>query len=1179
MPGTLTPSGFLKTGGCTNLKIPLDEATAAVQRGSSTLVLFTDGANNMASEHDMYQAMLDFYQAVQAKPACWHITFHFITVGNWWPQSTISAMSSLFGLTRRRVEVTVTDADGFLKSGFSPAIRLNNLGQFEAMCDLRNALPDDRRNEITQQLQELLSEQQRLEAQQEQAKSSVTSSAANPTNRRKLIKSIQELIQIANQELQERKEFGGGQAVLTSVLMQSALRGVRLGKQAVADPPQATLLAQLNASAHLITAPLPDQQNAQAALDSLLAGDVSPLAGMLMLVDALGEDHKHKPGQLMSALPLTQALAEHTAQRFRTQLVRPVPGVEIKAVKPLLDLMQSRFAGLQYGPQDMTSPLRNDVTVATQQLRTTYLAAVLEKKLWPQVALVMNLVADCWLIDSYPYTPLDVMRLSQDMLQDLKFTKQGMRQKFSESGDMARQLAVLWCIVGCKQSWNAVVRSVRAMNTIPPPAWGSGKWKELWLGVTGMWARFATDAEIWDLYTLLQTKINLKAYAQNLLMRSLEVKLQLNQPQLLKVCHRYASAAQLIRGEEDPYASTPTPQPTAEKQDGKEKDSGGWVSICSSKSRQHAGVDSKAAAAVDPPPLTEHEAAAIMSMCNLTDLKDLSRHTRMLIKKLKRKPHHNIGSDFGLFRALAACIRFGPQTSVRGALEFQLQTGLIDADLKEAKMARRCCYDFLTYTTSFDRLFQLPPPLGWTQHDWVELNRVSGIDLETVPLRAAVEPDEEVMRLAREWRLAVPTLSAKDATNLLDNAAWARISKQFAAKGAARHAARLQAEVNLRAQQDAEYEVALAADIASGRASLSSSSSSSSSFPTCPSTSASTSSSICISEQSPRPLQEQQQQQQQQQRQKQQYQQLQQQQVQHQQQSQQQIVAPAGSPLQLSTRQRHRLRQRLAKEGRAQLLQQQQELAHKEKESARREQAEQEEQRQKKQQERKRQKKERKDQKGNKVAQSQPPRASFPAQQKAQQHAQLPQPQEPQQQSRPSSPAQLSSPAQPRHQPAAAALAMQEETAEPPQPAPAQDTADVMQEHKSAVIAAPVELSRRQRQRRRKDNARRRRLAGSVTAPASSSDLVSQPSPASFKAETQPAQSSTYFPALAKVTTQQGLNPSRQREAKRSEAWQDAGNPFHLLINEEDQQSPSQILSPRSGAATNASRRKQQRQR
>jgi hypothetical protein len=116
MPQSLVPANFLVSSGGTDLSIPLNQSTEAIKQGCCTMILFTDGMNNMASENQMFQSMLQFYKAVESVDKMWHISYHFITCGDWWCQQTLSALSSLFGLCNRRVEVTVTKVDTYLST-------------------------------------------------------------------------------------------------------------------------------------------------------------------------------------------------------------------------------------------------------------------------------------------------------------------------------------------------------------------------------------------------------------------------------------------------------------------------------------------------------------------------------------------------------------------------------------------------------------------------------------------------------------------------------------------------------------------------------------------------------------------------------------------------------------------------------------------------------------------------------------------------------------------------------------------------------------------------------------------------------------------------------------------------------------------------------------------------------
>jgi len=134
-----------------------------------------------------------------------------------------------------------------------------------------------------------------------------------------------------------------------------------------------------------------------------------------------------------------------------------------------------------------------------------------------------------------------------------------------------------------------------------------------------------------------------------------------------------------------------------------------------------------------------------------------------LIQLLNRKPKDNFGEQLEIFRALSKCLKFGPQQSVRGALDYIVaEHPVISNSLEEVKQTRTMIDEFLTYVTTFEPLFTLPPPTGWATPEWLELNRLTGINLETVPLNAATEHQAHIFRLAKEYREGMMRLHSRE---------------------------------------------------------------------------------------------------------------------------------------------------------------------------------------------------------------------------------------------------------------------------------------------------------------------------------------------------------------------------------------------------------------------------------
>lgn len=718
IPGELAPNDFLKSSGLTDLTIPLNQATEALRQGCCTAILFTDGANNAASEKAMYAAMVNFYDMVRTLDPCWEVTFHFITVGNWWPQSTISALSSLFGISNQRVQITVTDVDTFIASGFNAPFHKAGFEEFKSIVDLRNALPPERKVEINAVLNACI----QTEEQHEQKSQLVEKPTATTCT------TLQEFLAFA-------LSAPGGDVLLSSQ-MKAYLNGGGAAVHMV-ETNKTRLKKFLQSGSPFLQTLLPADFNAQEAAALLDVDDATAVCNMLVEVHAIRDGNFHN-------LSLLAAIAENDTSRFECVLVVPKKGLDLTSeTRGLVDSVQSRLGavGLEM----------------CQQNRINYLVVVLQLGLQAEIECAVQTVGDCWLVGGHsPFTTSTVPFYIDQMLRDLRYTKQGDRQAFSQGGEVASQLAVLWCILGHQKAFD------KACGKRFP--FGEQEHLERWLGVTGMWARFATDAKNWSLYTLLQTKVDLREYAALILsLRSSEPSARKPLPSrsrlLLDSYVRAASRAAtwkkqnhaLSRRERNLALAALTEEFEAEAKqtDSELRD---LEAAC-----VHLGTESKGEDE-GKQQLTDQQAAAVFALSGILDIKALSDHGLAVIHLLERKPKHNTNERLENFRNLGNCLNFGPKRSVKAALEFVGTRCTAAASLPEMGMAATCVNDFLTYVTSFEPLFACPPPTGWNSPAWTELNKLTGINLETVPLTLATEHNSNVLELAKEYKQAMDSL-------------------------------------------------------------------------------------------------------------------------------------------------------------------------------------------------------------------------------------------------------------------------------------------------------------------------------------------------------------------------------------------------------------------------------------
>jgi len=899
IPGYLQMSDFLKSSGLTDLSIPLDQATEAVKAGCSTLILFTDGANNAASEAQMFESMHRFYEAVMKLDKCWLIKFHFITVNDWWCKSTMSALSSLFGVANQRVEVTVTDVDTFLKEGFNTRLKRTNLEQFQSILDLRASLPPENRQEINKMLSKFIQDEERRE-------------------RKKMTKNTEQKDRVFT-SLRDLATFfvdGDPPPPLTGVgaQMRALLNGVTPSTppKAVAisddkpkrDPKVVEFLNGLRALASpVVAAPLPPTFDSKTTVTLLDAGDTTNLVAMLVEVVGISDGAAKQ-------YSLSDGIQQNALKRFQAVLVVPKRGVPYSAfTQRVLDQFQTRLIGVSAS--------------MAQKTRISFLVTALQLGLTPQINAAIAVVAECWMVEKKPYSPEQVPLFASQMLSDLKHVAQGERQSFSQGGELAANLAMLWCILGHKD----------ASIACGIGAFGGPRHIQLWLGVTGMWARFATDTKCWDLYTMLETKVDLTAYAALIVGLKSKYQQELHAPDATQYFNRaramldkYVDAAQRAvawhaetvteaereesmrnysdrlneriqkffadRAAAAPAAAAPTQEPVSEatpvpvtqapvavvaeapvaaisppapvaasppapvvasppapvvastppvavsvtlhvdpqsEQYVEEfPELGAQAPAPASRAKpkfkparktnkvllavapraraaspeaqeqakpvsvhvEHAVPEMEAPSATvvvpvakpapkkatiedlkfTPPAelvgtqqLCPEEAAAVFTLTGILDIKALSDHAIALIRLLNRKPKDNTGDQLEIFRALSKCLKFGPQRSVRGALQFiRNQHPATCKSLEEVTMTAKVIDEFLTYVTTFEPLFELPPPTGWATPEWLELNRLTGINLETVPLNAATEPHAHVFKLAKEYQEGMRRLHTRD---------------------------------------------------------------------------------------------------------------------------------------------------------------------------------------------------------------------------------------------------------------------------------------------------------------------------------------------------------------------------------------------------------------------------------
>jgi hypothetical protein len=156
--------------------------------------------------------------------------------------------------------------------------------------------------------------------------------------------------------------------------------------------------------------------------------------------------------------------------------------------------------------------------------------------------------------------------------------------------------------------------------------------------------------------------------------------------------------------------------------------------------------------------LSDDQAAAVLALVDITDLTALAEHIAEVVAVLERKPAKNILDARSLFDDLGACIDFPPRAAMKQALTYvsSLQTPAERKQtLSDLSKAQENCTEFKTYGTTFERLYALPPPQGWSTYDWKRLHELTGIDLETIPLNRATEHQAHLLVKARQYRSAM----------------------------------------------------------------------------------------------------------------------------------------------------------------------------------------------------------------------------------------------------------------------------------------------------------------------------------------------------------------------------------------------------------------------------------------